>query len=639
MNMIGKSIAGYHITQKIGAGGMGEVYLANDNVLKRKVAMKFLRSTFVSDQDARARFVREAQSAAALNHPNIVTVYGFGEFDEGYYMAMEYVPGESIDKLIKSNKLTLEQKIDIMLQICSGLAEAHANGIIHRDIKPRNLIVDPRGRVRILDFGIAKLNKAPEITLKGATLGTLHYLAPEQIGDGLVDARCDIFSAGIVFYELLSGQRPFTGSNPPAILNSILNNDPLDLLSIKPDTPQQIAQLVHRGLQKDPLLRYQSVDEMLADLKELITPADIEISGLQLDNPDLSETPDDYTRKWVTILGIELISDNGAKEQHLDDTFRLHRRPAQNIKEIGKEFQARQLIQQENTQYFRFDTATDGVNFAVRLQNTFNEESAEPKAVDGPAKVWARIVLHMGEEVASANTMIDGIEEVKALLKQCPPGGILLTENYRALLPLNQIPEIESMGVRRINHLGLDIEIHQLLTGSERWDMFAERTVELPPAIGAKPLQKAPGKWPVITGILAVACVLAVLFFDWSDIANRKAPETTTENPLPETLAAKVQLTTAQTSLVQDLRRITSTDSLQEFLAEGRRQGRWIFGQKQQFFEHDNKIVVIVDREEILQTFLFTNNNYVDPLTGESLENLSDHFSGKIDIWLELFDE
>ena len=165
--MIGKTVSGYKVLEQLGEGGMGAVYLAEELNLRRKVALKFLLTKYVSEDGARERFIREAQSAAALNHPNIVTVYGFGEYEDTYYIAMEHVAGQSLDQIIKNHTLSVDEAIDVALQLCDGLSEAHQAGIVHRDIKPRNVLVDLKKRVKILDFGIAKLTQAPEITMKG----------------------------------------------------------------------------------------------------------------------------------------------------------------------------------------------------------------------------------------------------------------------------------------------------------------------------------------------------------------------------------------------------------------------------------------------------------------------------------------
>ncbi|UCH83665.1 MAG: serine/threonine protein kinase, partial [Candidatus Latescibacterota bacterium] len=224
--MIGEKVRQYQIMSKLGEGGMGEVYLAEDVELKRKVALKFLPAQFASDPETLARFKREAQTAAGLNHPNIVTVYEVGEHQGQPYIAMAYIEGESLADIITRGGIRVEQAIDITTQICDGLAKAHDAGIVHRDIKPANILVDADGRVKILDFGLAKLAGVSKVTGKYSTMGTIFYMSPEQTQGGEIDQRSDIFSLGALLYEMLAGHPPFKGEHTAAVIYSITNEEP-----------------------------------------------------------------------------------------------------------------------------------------------------------------------------------------------------------------------------------------------------------------------------------------------------------------------------------------------------------------------------------------------------------------------------
>ena len=237
--MIGHLIDHYKIIKKIGSGGMGEIYLAEDTKLERSVALKFLPRHMTEDREARTRFEREAKAAAALNHPNIVTVYEIGEHEGQVYIAMEYVEGQTLKELISVNRppstvdrspiapgpLPIAQVLDIATQIAAGLAAAHAKGIVHRDIKPQNILIDKDGRVKILDFGLAKLQGVSRLTQDSFAMGTVNYMSPEQGQGKEVDPRSDIWSLGVVFYEMISGELPFRGDYDQAVIYAILNED------------------------------------------------------------------------------------------------------------------------------------------------------------------------------------------------------------------------------------------------------------------------------------------------------------------------------------------------------------------------------------------------------------------------------
>jgi len=269
----GTAVGHYVIVEKIGAGGMGEVYLAEDTELNRKVALKFLSPHLCQDADCRTRFKREAQAAAKLNHPNIVTIYEVSEFNGRPFFAMEYVEGQSLRELIKAKELPIERVIDLAIQICEGLHKAHQSGIVHRDVKPANILIDVDGRAKILDFGLASVAGSDHLTKTGSTLGTIGYMSPEQVRGEQVDHRTDIFSLGVVLYELIAGRQPFKGDNDPATSRNIIDHDPEPLARYKSGVNAEFQRVISKALSKDRSTRYQHVDDLAADLKQLLSPS------------------------------------------------------------------------------------------------------------------------------------------------------------------------------------------------------------------------------------------------------------------------------------------------------------------------------------------------------------------------------
>ncbi|MEW5924640.1 MAG: protein kinase, partial [Candidatus Zixiibacteriota bacterium] len=265
----GTVISKYEILSKLGAGGMGDVYLAQDNKLRRQVALKFLSPGFASDETFSARFIREAQSAAALNHPNVVTIFEVGESDGHIFIAMEYVEGKSLRELIDSGQLTYDTGMAAAVQICEGLGAAHKAKLVHRDIKPLNIIIDAGGRARILDFGLAKAEDDMHLTQAGMTIGTVNYMSPEQGKGEEADYKSDIFSLGIVLYEMFTGQLPFKKGNIPSTIYSIVNDQPEPITKHNSALPAKLQDIIDKTLAKDSSQRYTSVLDLKNDLLQL----------------------------------------------------------------------------------------------------------------------------------------------------------------------------------------------------------------------------------------------------------------------------------------------------------------------------------------------------------------------------------
>jgi serine/threonine protein kinase/Flp pilus assembly protein TadD len=268
--MIGKTISHYKILAKLGGGGMGIVYKAEDTKLNRPVALKFLPLSVSADQKAKKRFLLEAQAASALDHPNICTIHEIAETVDGQmYIVMACYEGETLKNKIKSGPLNLKESIDISSQIAGGLSAAHNHNIIHRDIKSANIFVTNEGLVKILDFGLAKLSGQVDFTKTGTTVGTIAYLSPEQAKGEEVDHRTDIWSLGIVMHEMLTGQLPFKGDYEQSVMYSIINEKPEPLKSILPEIPNEIESIINKALAKNREERFQQIDKIANELQEL----------------------------------------------------------------------------------------------------------------------------------------------------------------------------------------------------------------------------------------------------------------------------------------------------------------------------------------------------------------------------------
>ena len=267
--MIGQTISHYKITQKLGEGGMGVVYKAEDTKLKRSVALKFLAPHLLQDEEARKRFHREAQAAAALNHPNVCTIHEIGEADGKTFLAMAFIEGESLDKRIEQSPLPLKDALEIARQTASGLEAAHEKGVVHRDIKPGNVMIGAKGQVTVMDFGLALLTEGSKLTQLDATVGTVAYMSPEQAVGAEVDHRTDIWALGCVLYEMACGQRPFRGVYDQALLYEIAHEQPEPLTGVRTGVPMELEWIVDKCLAKDRDERYHDAKNLILDLTTL----------------------------------------------------------------------------------------------------------------------------------------------------------------------------------------------------------------------------------------------------------------------------------------------------------------------------------------------------------------------------------
>jgi serine/threonine protein kinase/tetratricopeptide (TPR) repeat protein len=316
--MIGRTISHYKILEKLGEGGMGVVYKAEDTKLKRFVALKFLPPELTRDPKARGRFIQEAQAASALNHVNICVIYEIDELEDQSFIAMEYVEGKTLGRLLKERKLPLAEVLDVAIQVTEGLNAAHKRGIVHRDVKPDNIMVTSESLAKIMDFGLAKLKGSSSLTKEHSTLGTLSYMSPEQVAGREVDSRTDIWSLGVVVYEMVTGKLPFRGEYEPALIYSILNEEPELMSSLRDGVPRELERVVGKTLAKRPEERYQNMTNLLADLRALSEEESERLRVGRFGRGGAAQA--EQRKKTIAVLPFRSLSDSRDDEYFSDGT-------------------------------------------------------------------------------------------------------------------------------------------------------------------------------------------------------------------------------------------------------------------------------------------------------------------------------
>jgi serine/threonine protein kinase len=436
--MIGKTFSHYKILEKLGEGGMGVVYKAEDTKLKRTVALKFLPPALTGDLEAKERFTHEAQAASALDHPNVSTVFEINETDDGQmFMAMACYDGETLKTRIGRGPLPVDEAVGIATQVAQGLAKAHESGIVHRDIKPANILITTDGVAKIVDFGLAKLSGRTMLTKTGSTLGTAAYMSPEQARGESVDHRTDIWSLGVVLYEVIAGRRPFASEYEQALVYQILNTEPESLTRVRPETLPGLAQIVGHALAKQPAERYQTMEEFRDDLaavaeglkplkaKPLADHPEKSIAVL----PFINDSPDQENTYFINGVMDEILN-NLQKIKALRVISRTsveqYRERKKNVREIAEELGVNYIVEGSGQKY--------GNSFRLRAQLIMAEheshlwgESFQQKITD--VEDIFNIQIRIAKSIAEELKAVISPEERK-LIEKIPAADLEVYDEY-----------------------------------------------------------------------------------------------------------------------------------------------------------------------------------------------------------------
>ena len=436
--MIGEEIAQYRILRKLGAGGMGVVYLAQDARLERRVALKLLPAEFVRDAERVARFGREARAAAALSHPGIAVLYEIGEAENIHYLAMEYVEGRGMHKELAAGPLSPDRLLDYAVQIAAALEHAHRRGILHRDIKPANIMVTPEGRVKLLDFGLAKLLQGEDdtrsaLTAPGTWMGTLHYCAPEVLRGHAADRRSDLYSLGIVLYQMACGRLPFEGLDGHALVSAILSGQPRPAKSNNPLIDTGLERFIMRAIAVDPAQRPQSAPELAKTLCEVVRGiAPLEAGALKagavqaapvLAVLDFQNITNDRGVDWLgTGLAETLTSDlkrlklvrvvSRERIQEAAQRYRLAGSGPSQLIELGKELGARWLV------LGSYQRAGEHLRILPRVIEVATGEEVATAKVDGG---WEDVFALQDRVVANVMNALEVKIDSSAMERIAPP--------------------------------------------------------------------------------------------------------------------------------------------------------------------------------------------------------------------------
>ncbi len=336
-SLVGRPFGPYQIVRELGSGGMGLVYLAADQELGRKAALKFLHLHLTEDKGRVGRFKQEARAASALNHPNILTVYQIGELEGRHFIAAEFVEGETLREIMNRGPMKLREVTDIAIQAASALSAAHAAGIVHRDIKPENVMLRPDGYVKVLDFGVAKLSETPNTdsdaltlinTEEGTIIGTVRYMSPEHARGLSVDARTDIWSLGVVLYEMVAGRPPFEGATRSDVIAAILEREPLPLTNHSEGTVPGLEQVVNKALTKDRDKRYQTTNELMSDLQRLKQQIEAEIEHSVISEVDKAAAASEMDKPSATFTGKMPVARATSSVEYIVSEIKQHQKAA-----------------------------------------------------------------------------------------------------------------------------------------------------------------------------------------------------------------------------------------------------------------------------------------------------------------------
>jgi len=451
--MIGKTISHYKVLEKLGGGGMGVVYKAQDIKLDRTVALKFLPPHLLADKESEKRFISEAKAASSFDHPNICTIHDIGKTDDDQlFIVMGYYDGETLKKKIERGPFKIEKAIDIVSQVAEGLKKAHKKGIVHRDIKPANIFITNDGIVKILDFGLAKVSAQTQLTTMGTTMGTVAYMSPEQTKGERVDHRTDIWSLGVMFYEMLTGEIPFKGDYEQAIIYSILNEEPTLLLNLRTDIPKKLQDIVQKAISKNVDERFQSVDELL---KELIICME---SQRNTDGTDRKLESSERYRKLSAIMFTDMVGYSALAQKNESLAIELLEVHRELLRPLFQKHEGNEVEAIGDAFFVEFNSALEAVNCAVEIQKMLHKRNSK---VDQEKQITLRIGLHVGDVIhIGKHVHGDGVNIAARLEPLSPPGGICLSEDVvRQIKNKIELP-VRKLGNQKLKNIESPVEIY-----------------------------------------------------------------------------------------------------------------------------------------------------------------------------------
>lgn len=511
--MIGMTVAHYRIVERLGRGGMGEVFLAFDTRLKRKVALKFLPEEMRDDPTARKRLLREAESAATLDHPFICKIYEAAESDDHDYIAMEYIEGKTLKDRLSEEHLSLEDLVHKATEIADALGVAHEHGIVHRDLKPSNIMIDRSGHIKIMDFGLAKqvllTNVAAEDTVTtaltghGAIVGTIDYMAPEQLLGEDADARSDIFAFGIILYELLTGTHPFRKSSAAQTAHTILSDAHISLRHAV-NTPPLLDHIIRRALARNPHDRYQSMRDLAADLRMV-----------------RAASHSDGERHLAAIMFTNMAGFTALAQRNETLAMQLLAEHWQILRTTLSKHAGQEIRAVADTCVVEFRSALEAVRCAVEIQRSLSERNAK---VSAERQILLRIGLHLGDVIQQESDILgDGVNIASCLQPLAAPGGVCISEDVanqvanKIKWTLSEIPRAQALTKikrpMRVFVINLPWESHDdaavpATEGSIARESFRRQIV---PTAGERPFRA--GR-KAVAGISMIA-ILVLAFLTW----------------------------------------------------------------------------------------------------------------------------
>jgi serine/threonine protein kinase len=451
--MIGKKISHYQIIEKIGAGGMGVVYKAKDTKLKRTVAIKLLPPLLIEDSKAKTRFLKEAQAASGLDHPNICTIHEIDETEDGHlFMVMSFCKGVPLTKMIQQKSYGIEDILDIGLQIGSALSAAHKENIVHRDIKSDNIIITDENNAKIIDFGLAKLADQKKTTKEGIVAGTIAYMSPEQAKGGKVDHRTDIWALGVVLYEMITGQLPFNADYDQAVLYSIVNDEPEKITKFRPDIPYLLEDIVTKALSKFPGERYQNIDDFVVDLRKLRKDFEKKRSLNQV-----SRKLKDEQRKLAAIMFTDMVGYSAITQKNESLALELLEEHRQILRSHFPQHSGNEVETIGDAFFVEFNSALEAVQCAIEIQKSLYERN---KSVPEAKQIKIRIGVHLGDVVHSGqNVLGDGVNiaaRIEPLAHSC---GICVSQDVARQIQNKIDLPITKIDRARLKNIQLPVEV------------------------------------------------------------------------------------------------------------------------------------------------------------------------------------